>query len=288
MVGACQRRARLARAFTTAAFTYWLGVFPNVNREIRHWRDRAGRIPDRRLRGLALTTHRGERGNLEGAAAFAVLVPGPSARRGGPRRGRLPGRSTTTSTRSPSSRSADPTANGRSLHLALPAALDPRRAHADYYRHRPFDGDGDYLAALVDACREALAGLPSYGIVRDAALRCAERMVDYQSLNHTGAGERHETLARWAAGLAPDSGLRWWEAAAGAASSLGVFALFAAAARPSLDPARREALRGAYFPWIGALHVLLDSLVDRAGRPERRRSQPGRPLRRSRGRRPGA
>ena len=25
------------------------------------------------------------------------------------------------------------------------------------------------------------------------------------------------------------------------------------------------ALEGAYFPWIGALHVLLDSLIDRAG-----------------------
>jgi tetraprenyl-beta-curcumene synthase len=31
-----------------------------------------------------------------------------------------------------------------------------------------------------------------------------------------------------------------------------------------VDPREIEAIEGAYFPWIGALHSLLDSLVDRA------------------------
>jgi tetraprenyl-beta-curcumene synthase len=57
--------------------------------------------------------------------------------------------------------------------------------------------------------------------------------------------------------------MRWWETAAGAASSLGVFALIAAAARPELGAAEADALELAYFPWIGSLHVLLDSLIDR-------------------------
>ena len=43
-----------------------------------------------------------------------------------------------------------------------------------------------------------------------------------------------------------------------------MFALIAAAARPALRRGRGASRGGAYFPWIGALHVLLDSLVDQA------------------------
>ena len=43
-----------------------------------------------------------------------------------------------------------------------------------------------------------------------------------------------------------------------------MFALIAAAARPCLRVSDAAATEHAYFPWIGALHVLLDSLVDRS------------------------
>jgi tetraprenyl-beta-curcumene synthase len=42
-----------------------------------------------------------------------------------------------------------------------------------------------------------------------------------------------------------------------------VHALIAAAADPRLDAEDAAAIDHAYFPWIGALHSLLDSLVDR-------------------------
>jgi tetraprenyl-beta-curcumene synthase len=57
--------------------------------------------------------------------------------------------------------------------------------------------------------------------------------------------------------------LRWWETGAGAGSTLDLFALIAAAADPALDPGVARALGSAYFPWVGALHSLLDSLADR-------------------------
>jgi tetraprenyl-beta-curcumene synthase len=157
----------------------------------------------------------------------------------------------------------DPVANGERLHQALLAALDPARPQVDYLEHCGMGDDGGYLSAMVDACRESLVDLPGYEAARGAALRATERMIVYQSLNHDPADTNHRRLCEWADGLAAVTEMRWWEAAAGAASSLGVFALFAAAARPELSVAEADALELAYFPWIGSLHVLLDSLIDR-------------------------
>jgi tetraprenyl-beta-curcumene synthase len=237
-------------------------VFPLVGRELRHWHERAGQIPDPALRRLALLTQRAERGNLEGAAAFAVLVP--RAHRGRVVRAVVAFQAAydyiDTLAEQPSS---DPVANGRQLHLALLSALEPDRVHPDYYEHHCGKRDNGYIRNLIDTCRFAFRALPSHATVAEPALRSARRMVAYQSLNH-GAGETRRALAGWASGLTPQgTGLRWWETAAGAASSLTVFALIAAAARPCLHVSDAAATEHAYFPWIGALHVLLDSLVDR-------------------------
>ncbi len=85
------------------------------------------------------------------------------------------------------------------------------------------------------------------------------------------------------------SGLRWWEAAAGAC-------LLADRLRadrrggPAGDSAPGECGgdRDAYFPWIGALHVLLDSLIDQPEDLQARPPQPDRPLLLGRGGRDAA
>jgi len=41
-----------------------------------------------------------------------------------------------------------------------------------------------------------------------------------------------------------------------------LLALLALAADPSLEPSEPAAVEAAYFPWVGALHTMLDSLVD--------------------------
>ena len=56
--------------------------------------------------------------------------------------------------------------------------------------------------------------------------------------------------------------MRWWETSAACASSLTALALLSAAADPALTADDVVAIEGAYHPWIGALHTLLDSLVD--------------------------
>jgi tetraprenyl-beta-curcumene synthase len=157
----------------------------------------------------------------------------------------------------------DPAANGRTLHRALLVALDPEASHVDYYAHSPEREDGGYLREIVEDTRAALARLPSYGTVAQAALAAAHRIVEFQSCN---TGERQGDLAaleRWArAATPPGSDLRWWEVAAAGGSSLCVYALIALAADPDLHPGAPAAVQDAYFPWIGALHSLLDNLID--------------------------
>ncbi len=262
MLGPCRSRLAQANAFAACALAYWLHIFPHAHREIRRWRDRAQAVPDRRLRDLALATQRGERGNLEGAAAFAVLAP--RRRRAAVVRAAIAFQAAydfvDTLAEQPC---ADPEAHARRLHLVLLAALDDD-GHGGEAAVWLGGEDGGYLDAIAEACRTSLRELPSYPLVRAACLRAARRMVAYQSLTHAGESRRGAMRA-WSQRLvAPSSELRWWETAAGAASSLSVFALIAASARPGLRAPQVKELEHTYFPLVGALHVLLDSLVDSA------------------------
>src|ERR1700728_3214018 len=67
-----------------------------------------------------------------------------------------------------------------------------------------------------------------------------------------------------AGAVAHRSALQWWETWAACGSSLATLALIAAAADPAMDVARADAIEAIYWPWAGALHTLLDGLVDRA------------------------
>jgi tetraprenyl-beta-curcumene synthase len=265
-VAGYRSRVALANAFSVAATRYWLGIFPQVKRELAHWYRQALRIPDPTLRHHALTTLLAERGNLDGAGAFAVLAP--REYREQVVRASVAFQVAYEYADSLAEQpSANPTANGYQLHLALLAALDPARDHVDYYRYSLATHDGGYLENLADTCRGALLELPSYDAVLDHALRAVERMIVYQSLNHGGHTPPVAThmLASWAASVTPaHTDLRWWETAASTASSLGVLSLFASAGQPSLPPGETRAVAVAYFPWIGALNQLLDSLIDRA------------------------
>jgi tetraprenyl-beta-curcumene synthase len=263
MVGRERRNLALANAFAGTAGRYWLEVFPHLGRELEHWRGCAQQIPDPGLRRLALSTQRSERGNLEGAAAFAVLAP--RAQRGRVVRATVAFQTAydflDTLAEQPSH---DPPANGRQLHLALLSALEPCAGHPDYYAHNRGTREDGYVRALIETCRGACYSLPSYAAVADAACHAAARMIEYQSLTHGPPGDEHRALARWALENTPaGSGLQWWETAAGTASSMSVFALIAAAGQPLLSAPQAAATERAYFPWIGALHVLLDSLIDR-------------------------
>jgi tetraprenyl-beta-curcumene synthase len=251
-----------ARDFSCAARRYWLSVFPRVAGEVSRRRLLASRIPDPVLRRLALQALDHKRGNLEGAAAFAALVP--STNRALVVRALVgcqaicdyldllaeqPNR--------------DPVANGYWLHEALRVATTPGSSHRDYYMRNGRGEDGGYLRTLVEGTREPLAKLPRFALVASPMRRAAERVVAYQALNHGDASGSYEPFERWAtAETRSTTGLHWWETGAGAGSTLTLYALIATAADPHLRASDVEAIEGAYFPWVGALHSLLDSLVD--------------------------
>jgi tetraprenyl-beta-curcumene synthase len=253
-----------ARDFACSARRYWLSVFPHVAHEVSRRRVLASRIPDPVLRRLALQALDQKRGNLEGAAAFAALVP--KANRAFVVRAVVgcqaicdyldllaeqPNR--------------DPVANGYWLHEALQVATTPGSSHADYYMRNERGEDGGYLRALVEAAREPLTKLPQLALIAPPMHRAAERVVAYQALNHGDTSGSYEMFERWAsAETLSKTGLRWWETGAGAGSTMTLYVLIATAADPRLQASEVEAIEGAYFPWIGALHSLLDSLVDHA------------------------
>jgi tetraprenyl-beta-curcumene synthase len=258
----CRNRFLAWGELACATRRYWLSVFPRVAYEVRSRRVLATRIPDPALRSFALEAIDRKRGNLEGAAAFASLVP---------------------RTARPSVVKAlvacqaicdyldllseqpthDPVANGYRLHEALIVATTPGEPHRDYYAYNAHGEDGGYLRALVDAARAALSTLPSIASIGEPMRRATERVAVYQSFNHGDANGSYEPFERWAAqSVNGHTELRSWEMAAAAGSTLTVFALIAGAAERRLCPSAASEIENAYFPWIGALHSLLDSLVD--------------------------
>lgn len=151
----------------------------------------------------------------------------------------------------------------RQLHCAFTDALEPEGETHDYYALFPFKDDGGYLDALVARCRQVLQKLPSYSVVKGDALRLASLYCDLQTYKHTHIPLRVKYLEEWFADYAgeyPD--LDWWEFAAATGSTLGIFALVAAAGRADLDRVEARQLITSYFPWICGLHILLDYFID--------------------------
>ncbi len=151
----------------------------------------------------------------------------------------------------------------RQLHLAFTDALDPDQSLKDYYSLYPHKDDAGYLQAMVEECRRIIKKLPSYSIVKENAIRMASLYCDLQTYKHTQHQLREKHLQDWFAGYAADHpDLHWWEFAAATGSTLGIFALIAAAGRPNLDKAEASQIASGYFPWICGLHILLDYFID--------------------------
>ena len=232
-----------------------------VSREIRRWRTAAEQIPDPRLRADALDVLRRKRGNTDGAALFWTLT-----RRRDPRllqllvaheviwdfldnvseRGAHAGQR-----------------NGRQLHLAIVESLDPSRPISDYYRYHPWRDDGGYLRGLVEACRSGVERLPSYRVVRGAAIREARRAA-VQSINHEPeALRRDRALRAWARREYPGHrSVCWFELSAAASAPLVIYALLALAATPGTSGRDVADAYAVYFPWVSLAVVMLDSYAD--------------------------
>jgi tetraprenyl-beta-curcumene synthase len=228
-------------------------VLPLSSRELAGWRERAEAIPDPELRRHALDSLRLKRFHADGGCVYATgAAPGPE-------RERLVRLIVAFQTISDyldnlcdRAGSLDPQ-EFRRLHGAMTDAVGSTAGG-------PYDGrdDGGYLEALVGTCRQDIARLPGYPQAAPQVAELVGLYCDLQVHKHGRHEERAPRLREWA----PRGELDWWESSAAAGSTLGVFALFMAALDPGLPPDAAGAVREAYFPWVGALHILLDYLID--------------------------
>lgn len=237
------------------------GVLPEVERQLARWQEYLKRCPERELARQAALSISRKRFHCQGGAVYALYHDAFDRNlvrlivalqtisdyldnlcdRAGCRDG----------------------AAFRLLHRAVLCAVDPREPLTDFYALYPYRDDGGYLQALVQDCRKVVAALPSYPAARESVRQLAEFYSDLQVYKHVEVARRVPLLTAWFAphrNRYPD--LHWWEFAAAAGSTLGVFALFAAAARPGLTAQEAAALSRAYFPWIAGLHILLDYFID--------------------------
>jgi len=240
-------------------------ILPEVERELGRWRQRAEAIPDIQLRQQALNSMYYKKFHCQGGAVYALLAP--------------KFRKTVIRLivafqticdyldnlcdRSNSMDEED----FRQLHRALNDAIDPARPLSRYYEYHPEQDDGGYLTALVVACQEEIGRLPGYRAVFPEVARLVRLYAEMQTYKHIHPAERVGKLQGWYEDYRSKhgrevEGLHWNEFAAACGSTLGVFALFAAAGQPSCDEHLTQAIREAYFPWMCGLHILLDYYID--------------------------
>lgn len=236
-------------------------VFPEVDSELRKWREAAERMPDPELRKQAIDSMTSKEFHCKGGAVYAaanlpmrhVLIPLIVAFQTiSDYLDNLCDRST----------SLDPE-DFRLLHRAMLDAVDPDAPLADYYALRAEREDDGYLHKLVRVCQTCVAQLPAYPVVRGRVRELVGLYGDLQVYKHIRHDRREgELLNWWEKHRSPYADLRWNEFAAATGSTLGVFYLFAAAADERLTAQQAEAIRRAYFPHVCGLHILLDYLID--------------------------
>lgn len=237
------------------------GLLPEVNRQLAHWRARLTACPEKELARQARLSIRYKRFHCQGGAVYALY-------HGAMRRDlvRLIVALQTISDYLDNlcdRAGCQDQGAFRLLHRAMLCAVDPEEPLDDFYARYPLRNDGGYLQALVDECRGVLRSLPSYPVAKDEVRRLAGLYADLQVYKHVAVDRRLPLLTAWFEthrSRYPD--LYWWEFAAASGSTLGIFALFAAAARPGLTGGEAAALSRAYFPWIAGLHILLDYFID--------------------------
>ncbi len=160
------------------------------------------------------------------------------------------------------STSLDPS-DFRALHQSMLHALTPAASLENYYCLRQEQDDGGYLAALVKTCQAVLSRLPSYPVIAPALHELAEYYCELQVQKHVRKEERINRLNRW---FSHQQGyqrqMTWYEFSACAGSTLGIFCLVSSAFQRSFSKDMAQRIKGAYFPWVQGLHILLDYLID--------------------------
>lgn len=149
------------------------------------------------------------------------------------------------------------------LHESMTQALTVGAAPTAYYRYRKDDDDGGYLAALMATCQNALAKTAYYEVIVPYLRPLCHHYIHLQVHKHVRKDEREGRLiALYEAVKDEMPPMTWYEFAACAGSTLGIFSLVASANQPQFNHHVAKQLYEGYFPYIQGIHILLDYVID--------------------------
>jgi tetraprenyl-beta-curcumene synthase len=239
---------------------FLLRVVPVAAESLASIRADAERIPDAQLRTEALASVDGKAFHVAGASILATFLPNAEARQF--IQIVTPLETIYDYLDNLCDRHPDVSADAYPvLHRAIADALNPYATPHDYYAKGPAGDDGGYLRSLVAQTQQLLAPVPSIEVLQPCFADAAAFYADLQTYKHLPRGERELACVAWYERNRPRFGmLDWHEFACAAGSNMHVFAaLYTAFAR------RPDAIRqtyDAYFPFVSAIHILLDSFID--------------------------
>lgn len=242
--------------------TIYRDILPIVHEELRFWKRKAREIPNMELRTQAISSIEEKTFHCEGGAIMALLAP-PEKRREvisfivayqtiSDYLDNLCDRST--------SLSPDDFA---ALHESMSQALTIDAAPTAYYRYREDENDGGYLTSLMMTCQNVLAKTTHYELIVPYIRPLCRHYVDLQVHKHVRKDEREERLiVLYEAVKTEIPQMTWYEFAACAGSTLGIFSLVASANQRPFNRYVAKQLYEGYFPYIQGIHILLDYVID--------------------------
>ena len=239
----------------------FLQVRPRVHKYLAEWKQQAAAIPDPELRKQALASIETKTFHCEGGSIYGLLA--------GDRYDEAIRFIVAYQTISDyldnlcdRSTSLDPD-DFRALHESMRHALTPGAECRNYYRLRKEQDDGGYLESLVKTCQSVLKGMQAYGRIAPALLELSGYYCDLQVYKHVKEEERVPRLKAWF-DLYKDKlpPMDWYEFAACAGSTLGIFCLVSQSLYGECTDELVRRMKDAYFPWMQGMHILLDYLID--------------------------
>lgn len=248
---------------TKLVYTFVHRIFPIVDEQLKQWKEIANQIPDPELRKQALASLSDKRFHAQGGTIYA-LYPGLGLEQRNDLLKFIVAYQTISDyLDNLCDRAGVENAQAfRQLHLAMEEALVHEQEVSDYYQYYPFWNDGGYLRKLVKTCQDSLNS-PNLTTLLPIIERWAGYYSELQTNKHISLFERELAMKNWLEPLSAEYPRFYtWEIAAATGSTLGIFFL-AALTKSPLNEKSLAQVEEAYFPWVCAIHILLDYFIDR-------------------------
>ncbi len=236
-------------------------VFPQVNKELDYWQERAKKIPNKELRTQALASIRSKKFHCQGGSVYSLLA-GEQWKEAirfivayqtiSDYLDNLCDRST----------SLDPE-DFRMLHQSMEDALSPNVKLKNYYQYREEQEDADYLTDLVKTCQQIVSRISNYKNIQGLMIQLEALYSDLQVHKHVCHEERIPRLEKWFSTYQSKwPMLSWYEFSACTGSTLGIFCMTSYALAGEMTDQLAEVIFESYFPYLQGLHIMLDYFID--------------------------